>query len=143
MDWRRWQHRVEYLGFRVIVCLVGALPMRTTVRLTELAALVMVRLLPKNLTREKVARQNIRQAFGDQFTNSEIDEIIRRMWVHLFRMVVEIISLPRKLRLDNCEGVLTFRNRDALVRALCSGRPVIILSGHFGNWEIAMAASGP
>ena len=68
--------------------------------------------------------------------------MVFRMWVSLFRMVTEIILLPRKLRLDNVVDAVAFRNKPDVVRALCSGRPVILLSGHFGNWEMAVSIFG-
>ncbi len=58
----------------------------------------------------------------------EIERMVYRMWVSLFRMVTEIILLPRKLRLDNVVAAVAFRNKPDVVRALCSGRPVIVLS---------------
>lgn len=139
---RKWRHLVEYFVFRVIVCLIDALPTRLTVRLSEMLAFVVFRLLPKKLTRYETARQNLKTAFGDRYSEKELDEIQFRMWVHLFRLVVEIVQLPRKLRLYNCGDVFQFRNRDDSVKALSSGRPVIVLSGHFGNWEMAVAAFG-
>jgi KDO2-lipid IV(A) lauroyltransferase len=64
------------------------------------------------------------------------------MWVHLFRMVVEIVQVRRKLRLANCADVIQFRGRDETVRLLSTGRPVMVVSGHFGNWEIAIGTFG-
>ena len=98
--------------------------------------------LPGKLTRYKVVRDNIRTAFGDEYNDAEIDGIIYRMWVHLFRMVVEMVQLPRKLRLYNCADAIDFRNRDATVRVMCTGRPVLVLCGHFGNWEMAISTFG-
>ncbi len=142
IDVERLRHIAEYVAFRVIVCLVDILPFRTSIRLAEGMAFVIHRVLPKKLTRYAVARDNIRQAFGNRYTEREIDDIIRRMWVHLFRVVVEIVQVRRKLRLYNCADVVEFKGRDETVRLFCSGRPVIILSGHFGNWEIASGTFG-
>jgi Kdo2-lipid IVA lauroyltransferase/acyltransferase len=138
----RLRHVAEYVAFRTIVCVVDILPVRTSIRLAEAMAWVIHRVLPKKLTRYAVARDNIRQAFGKRYTDRQVDEIIRRMWVHLFRVVVEIVQVRRKLRLYNCADVVQFKGRDESVRLLCSGRPVIILSGHFGNWEIASGTFG-
>jgi KDO2-lipid IV(A) lauroyltransferase len=138
----RLQHVAEYVAFRVIVCLVDMLPVRTSIRLAEGMAWVIHHLLPKKLTRYAVARDNIRQAFGTRYSDRAIDDIIRRMWVHLFRVVIEIVQVRRKLRLYNCADVVQFKGRNESVRLLCSGRPVFILSGHFGNWEIASGTFG-
>jgi len=68
--------------------------------------------------------------------------MIYRMWTHLFRMIVEIAQLPRKLRITNFRDVFEFRNREPVVKAFCSDRPVILLSGHFGNWEMSLSVFG-
>jgi KDO2-lipid IV(A) lauroyltransferase len=57
-------------------------------------------------------------------------------------MVTEIVHLPRKLHLNNYNHVITFRNRGIVLRAFASQRPVILLSGHFGNWEMAISVFG-
>ncbi len=138
----RLRHLAEYVAFRAVVCVVDILPVRTSIRLAETMAFVVHRLLHKKLTRYAVARDNICQAFGNRYSPRQIDDIIRRMWLHLFRVVVEIVQVRRKLRLYNCADVVQFKGRDETVRLFCSGRPVMILSGHFGNWEIASGTFG-
>jgi Kdo2-lipid IVA lauroyltransferase/acyltransferase len=139
---RKWRYLAEYVVFRTLVCLIDALPTRITVRLAEMLAFAVFRFLPKKLTRYEVARQNLKTALGDRYSDAEIDDILQKMWVHLFRLVIEIVQLPRKIRLYNCADVVRFRNRDDSVKALSCGRPVIVLSGHFGNWEMAVSAFG-
>jgi Kdo2-lipid IVA lauroyltransferase/acyltransferase len=70
------------------------------------------------------------------------DTIIRGMWVHLFRMTAEVVQLPRKLALTNCREVIVFRNRKVVMEAIGTGRPLIVLGGHFGNWEVSAAQFG-
>jgi Kdo2-lipid IVA lauroyltransferase/acyltransferase len=101
----RLRHLAEYAAFRIVVCVVDILPLRTSIRLAEVMAWIIYCVLPKKLTRYAVARDNIRQAFGKRYTDRQVDEIIRRMWVHLFRVVVEIVQVRRKLRLYNCADV--------------------------------------
>ena len=132
---------VEYFLFRLCVCLIDMLPTWLCVRWARGMAFVVHRIVPRRWTRYSVASENIRTAFGD-LPEREVDRMVHEMWVHLFRMVTEIIQLPRKLHLENCRDAIQFRNRNATVRALCTGRPVIVLSGHFGNWEMANVAFG-
>jgi len=135
------RHRLEYLAFRTFACMIAALPMRTAVKAAEVLAFAFARVLPQKLVRGHVARENLRRAFPGR-SPDEIDQLAVGMWRHLFRMVVEIIQLPRKVGRDNMADVFTFRNRDETVRTLCSGRPVLILGGHFGNWEVGNVAFG-
>lgn len=139
---KKQRQLLEYLIFRGVECVISAMPVPVMVRVCKFLGFVFARCLPKKLTRHRVASENIRTAFGEDLPDEEVNRIIEQMWVHLFRMVTEIIQLPRKLRLYNCAEVISFRNRDATVQALCSGRPVIVLSGHFGNWEMAMSTFG-
>ncbi|MBA3311669.1 MAG: lysophospholipid acyltransferase family protein [Planctomycetaceae bacterium] len=117
------------------------MPLRTSVRLAESLAFLFARILPQKLVRGHVARENLRLAFP-QRSPGAIDDLVYGMWRHLFRMVVEIVQLPRKVGRDNMADVFTFRNRDETVRAMCSGRPVLVLGGHFGNWEVGNVAFG-
>lgn len=142
MTWIRVRHLAEYLVFRTLVCIVQALSPRTCARLAEQLAMVINNCLLRRWTRYTIARDNIRSAFGDRFSDQQIDRMIYRMWVHLFRLVVEMVLLPRKLRLGNVVDAVEFRNKPDVVRALCSNRPVILLSGHFGNWELAVSIFG-
>lgn len=135
------RHWLEYLGFRLIVCVIAALPLRLSVTLARSLAFVFARVLPQKVVRGHVARENLRLAFPER-SSTEIESLVFGMWLHLFRMVVEIIQLPRKVGRDNMADVFAFRNRDETVRALCSGRPVLLLGGHFGNWEIGNVAFG-
>lgn len=136
------RYRLEYFVFRVIVCVVQAVSIRQTIWASNRLADLMVHVLPRKVSRFKTARQNLRIAFGDELSDAEATKIIHGMWVHLFRLVAEMIQLPRKLCLENSRQAILFRNRQEVIKALSTGRPVIVLSGHFGNWEMAMSAFG-
>lgn len=136
---RRWG---EFIVFRTLVCVVEALSPRMSARLSYTAAVIVHCWLPRRWTRYEVARENLRGAFGSRYDDRQIDELIFRMWVHLFRMVGEIIQLPRKLRLGNVPRAIEFRGKRDVLCALNSGRPLILLSGHFGNWEMAISVFG-
>lgn len=142
MDWQRVRHGAEYLVFRTAVSVLQSLSPGMALRASRFLAGIVHYLLPRRLTRYEVARENLRSAFGDRYSEKQLDDLIYRMWVHLFRMCVEIFQLPRRLRLDNVVEQIVFRNKPDVVRALCSGRPVILLSGHFGNWEMAISIFG-
>lgn len=141
MKRRPWRHRIEYALFRCAVCLLQILSVRQTTQLGRFVAWVMTDLLPRKASRYDIAAANIRQAFPDMSAD-EVTSTIRKMWVHLARMVAEMVQLPRKLTLENSRECVVFRNRQPVVEALTQGRPVLILGGHFGNWEVSIASFG-
>lgn len=142
MTFKQVQWRAEYVLFRLITCLIGILSVRQTIRLAEFLGWAFVHLLPRKMTRYRVASENIQTAFGDTLTPLQIEQIIEKMWVHLFRLVAEMVQFPRKLHRENFRQIMSFQNRRAAARALNSGRPVFMLSGHFGNWEATTATFG-
>ncbi|MCA9080738.1 MAG: lysophospholipid acyltransferase family protein [Planctomycetaceae bacterium] len=142
MNWLAIRHRLEYFGFRVFGCILCMLTVRQTIACAQWFGWLMTRVLPHGKTRYHVAYDNIQSAFPGQYSPAETDRLIRDMWEHLFRVVVETMQFPRKITLDNSREVVVFRNRKKAVKALCSGRPVFVLGGHFGNWEASMATFG-
>ena len=134
------RQRLEYAAFRAAAAVLAALPPRATAAACGGLARVMCA-LPKKWTRHGVARANLAVAFPE-LTDAQADDRVREMWAHLFRLVAETVQFPRKLRRENQGDVLSFVHRDETVRAVNSGRPVIVLGGHYGNWEIASAAFG-
>lgn len=136
------RHRAEYAAFRLLTAVLSVLTVGQTVRLAELIAALLTSRPLRKPARYHVAAENIRAALGAELTDAEVDALIRRMWAHLVRVVVEVVQLPRKLTLTNCREVIVFRNRAPVLRALCSGRPVFVLGGHFGNWEFSTATFG-
>lgn len=140
--WLAWRHRMEYVLFRSITCLALCLSPRSQARLAEVMGWIVFHLLPRKLTRYRVAAENLRLSVGRDWSQAQIDHTIRRMWVHLFRLIGDILIMSRKLHLRDMANAIVFRNHVPVVRAFCSGRPVMLLSGHFGNWELAIAVFG-
>ena len=143
MNWLRGRHWLEYVVFRAIVCLVEMLSPARSRDVARGLAFIVFRLLPRKWTRYEVARENLRQALGADVPGTVIDGHIHEMWEHLFRVVIEIAQLPRKVRDHNFLDVIQYgHGRQACWRAFSSGRPVLLVGGHFGNWEIANALFG-
>jgi len=142
MNWTGIRHWLEYAVFRVLVCIVQAMTWKQSVAFARGLAYVFTYILPKKLTRYEVARENLKHAFPEEMTERKIEQTVYKMWLHLFRMVAEIVQAPRKMRLENCYEFMTFPQSAWAVRTACSGRPVILLGGHYGNWEIGNCSFG-
>lgn len=142
MDATRIRHWLGYQAFRVVVCLLQFLSVRQTRKLAGAVAWLLVDVLPRKWTRYHVAAENIRRAFGADTPEERVRELVRGMWIHLVRLIVEVAQTPRKFLLTNCREFLVFRDRGVVVEALTTGRPVMILGGHFGNWEMSLGSFG-
>ena len=132
---RRIRHLLEFAVFRTIVAMVHAMPMWAIDTGATIAAFCIHRLLPRRLTRYDVAAENIQRALGHEV---DVDRMIGSMWRHLFQTVGEVIHLRHRLTRNNFRRLIRFRNQQQAVSALLSDRPVILISGHVGNWELAV-----
>jgi KDO2-lipid IV(A) lauroyltransferase len=85
--------------------------------------------------RRRLLHENLQIAFPEK-TAEERQKIILKMWEHLFLMGVEISQAGRKIRDLNWKRHIRFFGVNPLMSALNQGRPAIIVTGHFGNFEI-------
>ncbi|MDX1970409.1 MAG: lysophospholipid acyltransferase family protein [Planctomycetaceae bacterium] len=136
------RRHAEFFLFRLIVCLIECLPLRTSVRMAESFAWFLHYVLPRKLTRYHVSRENLRRAFGESPSEAWIDRTVYRMWVHLFRMVIELVQAPRKLHRQTYHQICQFVDLSFTNECILSGRRVLLLGGHFGNWEVANGLFG-
>lgn len=136
------RHRLEYLAFRLVICAIECLPVRTAARLADLLAWLFHHLLPRKLTRFAVTKENLQRAFGASLSARETDRLTVGMWRHLFRTVIEMVQSPRKLCVQRYRAAGDFVNLSFTNEVLLAGRPMLLLGGHFGNWEIAVNLFG-
>jgi KDO2-lipid IV(A) lauroyltransferase len=127
-----------YLLVRLFICIVQALRLETCHSVARLLAWVacdVVRL------RNAVVDDNIRHAFP-QLTVDQRRALARRMWAHLFLMVCEIAQAPRKVHETNWRRYFYFVRKRELVGTMLSLRPKVLVSGHFGNFELSAYLTG-
>lgn len=136
------RRRLEFLVFQTLVCIVDCLSPRASARLAEQLAWIIHYVLPRKWTRYKVAHENVKLAFGDRYSDAEIEALVYRMWIHLFRTVAEIVQSVRKLHIHSYRDSVQFADFTRTNEAVCSGRRVITLGAHFGNWEIGPSLFG-
>ncbi len=122
-----------YFVVRVAICLVQAMRVETAARLARGMAWVFAQVLRIRAT---VVDDNLAHAFPHLSAPSR-RALARRMWEHLFLLVVEVAQTPRKVRETNWRDFVSLRNSDTMVRLLLSDRPTLIITAHFGNFEVA------
>jgi len=81
--------------------------------------------------RRRVVRANLRRVFGGTVPDAEITRLAQAHYAHLARLLIEFMTArwrPPTVRVENM---------DAILRAHARGKGVLVLTGHFGNWEVA------
>jgi len=86
--------------------------------------------------RHKVTKENLQTAYPD-LTEKQRRAIVRDMWEHLFLMACEIAHVPRKIHETNFHRYVKFHRKPELVGYMLNQRPTVLVTGHYGNFEVA------
>ncbi len=130
-----------YLLVRAVVCLVQALTWHGALKLADGLGRLAYRL---NRRHRLVALDNLGHAFAD-LDEPARDALVRAVYRHFAMVVVEMIRMPRVLNRSTLGAFVHYADPDDLARVLGfvrGGRSLMVLSGHFGNWEILSYATG-
>jgi KDO2-lipid IV(A) lauroyltransferase len=102
----------------------------------EISGSVFYHLLP---FRRRVIVENLRRVFGAAVPEREIERLAKAHYAHLWRLIVEFFRF-RTLSAAKRRALVRVDNLDVFARAFAAGKGVLILTGHFGNFEVATVA---
>jgi Kdo2-lipid IVA lauroyltransferase/acyltransferase len=91
--------------------------------------------------RDKETQHNLQQIFPDA-TATERQRLSLAMWHHLLLMVCEIAWAQRRLHRNNWSKHVAFRSNREVMSYLLDDRPTVVVTGHFGNFEVGGYVTG-
>ncbi len=115
----------------LIVCL-RLLPRLTAIRLMRLIAPLVFQLDKSG--RQRTIR-HLTLAFGGEKSPAEIHLLAHRVYRHFATVLADTMRLPVILR-QGINTLITTSGMHHLDQALAAGRGVLMITGHFGNWEL-------
>jgi KDO2-lipid IV(A) lauroyltransferase len=121
-----------YQAVRTLVAVIGLLPYRTACAVAECLAWLAYHLDARH---RQVAADNLRHAFPGELSDTELDRRVRAVYRHFCVLLIDIIHLPRRLHPNNWRRHVEL-DQGRWVDLLLSGRPLLLVTGHFGNWEL-------
>lgn len=129
---------IAYAVVRFVVAVVQVIPLDMGDHLCRNLARLLTGPLP-------VRRKAIQDALDRIFP--KVDPIRKReltvsMWHHLMLMVCEVAWAQRRLHRSNWREHVVFRGNREMLRASFSDRPAVMVSGHFGHFEIGSYTMG-
>ncbi len=132
----KFRHRLEFLLARLLAWVALVLPSTIAIAMGRGLGWMGFSLLR---IRRQVTLDNLKNAYPDR-SASWIRKTAGACYRHFGRVAVELARLP-KLNPRWIERNMDFRGSDVLDRCLENGNGGIVLSGHFGNWEIMGATA--
>jgi len=136
---------IAYLAVRTVAAIFHIFPidmnLRTACLIGDLMWWVINRDLPvlKGVLRRKQGRRimdHLELALGDRCSHSELADIGRRSCRHLVMLAVEVLFSPRLITVRSRPRYIELKNLSQPLRLLLENKGVIMVTGHYGNWEL-------
>ncbi len=128
-----WSERIAYIAFRCVFCIVQTLSLQSCERFCRIIGWIIADFTK---LRRDVIDENLRRAYGE-ISDAHVSVIRRRMWQHLLLMICEIAHAPRKIHRTNWRDHIYMHNKNMTLQTIMDPRATVIVSGHFGNFEVA------
>ncbi len=122
-----------YVLVRVVVCVLQALSYGAARRAASGLAWLLYHVDRRH---RLVADDNLRQAFPGRLSGAQRDGLVRAVYRHFCCLLIDIVHTPRRLNPATWRRHVELSDSRLLVERLLSGRPLLLVTGHFGNWEI-------
>jgi len=131
---KRIQHRIEYIAVLFALLLIDRFSLE---RLSKITTTLSNAFFVLNGRRRKIAVDNILQAkITDDY--SEARRIAKKSFEHFAILVMESLRTDNEFTEDNWLDKVEYDVPDEAFELFREkGKGIILVSGHFGNWEVA------
>jgi KDO2-lipid IV(A) lauroyltransferase len=86
-----------------------------------------------------IINANLNLAFGDTFSQKERDNIGERTFYNLLQTIIGFVGRERRNKAEILKCI-KYKNGDILQEAITRGEKVILVTGHYSNWELLAPA---
>ena len=92
--------------------------------------------------RRAMALGNLKAAFGNSYSQQEYEAILKKLFQHLGMTLMEVARFPRMDERYLARWIeIAPENKERLERAQSKKHGIILLTAHFGNWELGSIVS--
>lgn len=122
--------RVALLGLHQ---LAKRMPLPVLYRVAERLGKLAYRLSRRYRT---VADRNLRMAYGESLSDNERDRLVEQVFIHFAKSLMEFL-VGDGLTPNDLHRMVTLVGEEHLQWCLRQGKGTLIITAHYGNWEIA------
>jgi len=90
-------------------------------------------------SRRRIALDNLRRAFKKEKSEAELERITRLVFINIARTVIEFARIPRLNKERLGRVVPEYSGSEHLEQVYKEGKGAVMMTGHFGNWELLAA----
>ncbi len=129
--------RMAYCAARALIFLFERIPLAVGLWIGDLLGRGVFCVSKKR----RVAYINLKAALGDQLTPRERWKAVRDHFGFMGQTVLEVMSFKRMKR-EHHDLNVKVHNSERYDELLCSGHGGVLITAHFGNWELLQVWSG-
>jgi len=131
---RACRYAAEYAAIRLWALVIGCFPIDANLATARWLGRLWWWLIPRHRDR---ALDNLRRSLGDRYSETELRRIARASMEHFVELYsVEFLLTPRLINPWSWSRYVELGNLGRALRELLSDHGVIMLTGHFGNYEL-------
>jgi Kdo2-lipid IVA lauroyltransferase/acyltransferase len=123
-----------YIAVKALACALLMMPLAWSLGLVR--AITRLSYLFDRRHRQ-VALDNLRRAFPGRYTDRQLNSLVNRVYEHFAELLLEMLLIQRKFRAKSLEQFLAVPEGPQYLQAMTSGKPIVLVTAHYGNWETA------
>ena len=133
----------DYLVYVAVRLVVSFLQMLTVPAALQLGRSLAWLLYKLDRRHRLVADDNLRLAVAELADDPAArDRMVRGVYEHFCTMIMLMVHLPRRFHINSWRRYVDMDQTGPIIAALVAGRPMLMVTGHFGNWELGGYALG-
>ncbi len=132
---KKFEHWLIYVNVCVLIKLLRLLP--------RPAAIVLMRSLGRAVfflikSRRERTLQHLDSAYGHEKSSADINQMAKQVYLNIGTCAADAIRMPQIMG-NGIDKMITVEGREHLDRISENGQGAILLTAHFGNWELLAA----
>lgn len=135
MKSKKFRHKLEYFLVLFIKIFLNLFPYRTGIFFGSLIGEITYLIVPK---RKKITLQNLSRCFKDK-DQKNLKKIARSTYRNIGKSLTEYILFP-KLNKKKILNLVEIQGEELFDSALKEKKGAVLVTGHFGSWELMGAA---
>jgi len=118
-----------FYSFKFVIWLI---PESLMIQLSKLLAKLLYRLDKKH---RHIAKVNLDLAYENTLSDEAKTDIIKATYVNLILVLVDFVR-NQGISKEKLLKKVTFHNTEVMEKALAEGEKIILMTAHYGNWEL-------
>ena len=122
----------QYFGARFTAMMLGLFPINQNLKTARDIGSLLYKIDRKH---RKRALENLRASFPEK-SQAELEAIAERSMQHFISLVMDVLFTTRLINVESWHRHVRMVDMSEALRVLLRGQGAIVLTGHYGNWEI-------